>query len=165
MSHKHRLVDQGHAERVVDTRLQVPGELLGPAAVETTLESLWPDRIGHGVRSVEDPRVLELVAESGVALEVCPGSNVALGVYPAPEEVPLRAILDAGVPVALGADDPLLFGSRLAAQYDLARDALGLSDAELARLAESSLSASRAPEALKKAARDDIDAWLVAPPD
>jgi adenosine deaminase len=141
------------------------GELLGPAAVETTLESLWPDRIGHGVRSVEDPRVLELVAESGVALEVCPRSNVALGVYPAAEEVPLRAILDAGVPVALGADDPLLFGSRLAAQYDLAREALGLSDAELARLAESSVAASRAPETLKKAARDDIDAWLAAPPD
>ena len=107
----------------------------GPAAVETTLESLWPDRLGHGVRSAEDPRVLELVAESGVALEVCPRSNIALGVYAGPEEVPLRAILDAGVPVALGADDPLLFGSRLAAQYDLARDALGFTDAELARLA------------------------------
>ena len=111
------------------------GELLGPAAVETTLESLWPDRLGHGVRSAEDPRVLELVAESGVALEVCPRSNIALGVYAEPEEVPLRTILDAGVPVALGADDPLLFGSRLAAQYDLARDALGFTDAELARLA------------------------------
>jgi adenosine deaminase len=140
------------------------GELLGPAAVETTLESLWPDRLGHGVRSAEDPRVLGLVADSGVALEVCPGSNVALGVYGSAAEVPLRALVDAGVRVALGADDPLLFGSRLAAQYDLARDDLGFTDEELAALARASLEASRAPEAVKKAARDDIDTWLATAP-
>lgn len=139
------------------------GELLGPAAVETTLEALWPDRLGHGVRSAEDPRVLEMVAESGVALEVCPGSNVALGVYATGAEVPLRAIVDAGIPVALGADDPLLFGSRLVAQYESAREALGFSDEELARLALGSVEASRAPESLKKTTRDDITDWLAAP--
>lgn len=136
------------------------GELLGPAAVETTLEALWPDRLGHGVRSAEDPRVLEMVAESGVALEVCPGSNVALGVYATAAEVPLRAIVDAGIPVALGADDPLLFGSRLVAQYESAREALGFSDEELARLALGSVEASRAPDSLKKTTRDDITDWL-----
>lgn len=139
------------------------GELLGPAAVESTLEALWPDRLGHGVRSAEDPRVLEMVAESGVALEVCPGSNVALGVYATAAEVPLRAIVDAGIPVALGADDPLLFGSRLVAQYESAREALGFSDEELARLALGSVEASRAPESLKKTTRDDITDWLAAP--
>ena len=140
------------------------GELLGPTAVEATLESLWPDRLGHGVRSAEDPRVLELVAESGVALEVCPLSNVALGVYGSPGEVPLRAIVDAGVPVALGADDPLLFGSRLAAQYETAREALGFDDAGLAALARGSIEASRAPEGTRKAALADLDAWLAADP-
>jgi adenosine deaminase len=135
------------------------GELLGPTAVETTLESIRPDRVGHGVRSVEDPRVLDLVAEQGVALEVCPRSNVALGVYGSAEEVPLRAIVDRGIPVALGADDPLLFGSRLAAQYDTAREALGFSDHDLAELARASLRASRAPEDVRKAALSDIDAW------
>lgn len=139
------------------------GELLGPAAVETTLEALWPDRLGHGVRSAEDPRVLEMVAESGVALEVCPGSNVALGVYATAAEVPLRAIVDAGIPVALGADDPLLFGSRLVAQYESAREALGFSDEELARLALGSVEASRAPDSLKKTTREDITDWLAAP--
>jgi len=138
------------------------GELLGPAAVEATLEALWPDRLGHGVRSAEDPRVLEMVAESGVALEVCPGSNVALGVYATAAEVPLRDIVDAGIPVALGADDPLLFGSRLVAQYESAREALGFSDEELARLALGSVEASRAPEPLKKSTRDDIADWLAA---
>ncbi|NYG06370.1 adenosine deaminase [Phycicoccus badiiscoriae] len=139
------------------------GELLGPAAVEETLEAIRPDRIGHGVRSVEDPRVLELVAESGVALEVCPRSNLALGVYDSPQQVPLRTILEHGIPVALGADDPLLFGSRLADQYELARTALGFSDDELAELARGSVTASRAPAELQKAALEDIDAWLATP--
>jgi adenosine deaminase len=136
------------------------GELLGPTAVESTLEAIRPDRIGHGVRSVEDPRVLELVAESGVALEVCPRSNVALGVYASSAEVPLRAIVEHGIPVALGADDPLLFGSRLVDQYQLARDALGFSDDELASLARGSVTASRAPIELQKSALADIDDWL-----
>ena len=136
------------------------GELLGPTAVETTLESIRPDRIGHGVRSVEDPRVLEMVAQAGVALEVCPRSNVALGVYADASEVPLRAITAHGIPVALGADDPLLFGSRLADQYDTARDVLGFDDAELAELARGSLRASRAPDQVRKTALEDIDSWL-----
>src|SRR5690606_13790609 len=114
------------------------GELLGAQSVMETLEHLDPDRIGHGVRSVEDPQVLDAVAEAGVTLEVCPGSNVALGVYAEPRDVPLRRILDSGIRVALGADDPLLFGNRLAHQYDIARD-LGCSDTELAELARGSI--------------------------
>jgi adenosine deaminase len=136
------------------------GELLGPAAVEATLEALRPDRLGHGVRCVEDPRVLEMVAEAGVGLEVCPGSNVALGVYRRPEEVPLGALVAAGIPLALGADDPLLFGSRLAAQYETARGAHGLDDAALAALARSSIAVSRAPDGIRAAALAGIDAWL-----
>src|SRR4051812_10083599 len=77
------------------------GELLGPDHVRVTLDHLAPDRIGHGVRSVEDPRVLADVVEREITLEVCPGSNVALGVYREPRDVPLRALLDAGVRVAL----------------------------------------------------------------
>jgi adenosine deaminase len=67
------------------------------------------------------------------------------------------------VPVALGADDPLLFGSRLAAQYDAARESLGFDDAELAALARGSIEASRAPEATRKAALADVEAWLAGP--
>ncbi|HET7398677.1 MAG TPA: adenosine deaminase [Intrasporangium sp.] len=135
------------------------GELLGAQSVMETLQFLEPDRIGHGIRAVEDPQVLDAVAEAGVALEVCPGSNVALGVVARPEQVPLRRILDAGVTVALGADDPLLFGSRLASQYAAARD-LGLDDAELAELARGSLRASRAPADVRTAALAGVDAWL-----
>ncbi|EWT02993.1 adenosine deaminase [Intrasporangium oryzae NRRL B-24470] len=135
------------------------GELLGAQSVMETLEHLAPDRIGHGVRCVEDPQVLDAVAEAGVTLEVCPGSNVALGVYAAAAEVPLRRLVDAGIGIALGADDPLLFGSRLAAQYAAARD-LGFDDAGLAAFATSSLTASRAPEHVRKAAVADIETWL-----
>ena len=100
-----------------------------------TLDSLRPDRLGHGVRCVEDPAVLERVVASGVALEVCPGSNVALGVYAEAADVPLRRLVDAGATVALGADDPVIFGSRLAEQYTTAREVHGIDDAGLAALA------------------------------
>jgi adenosine deaminase len=138
------------------------GELLGAQSVMETLEFVAPDRIGHGVRSVEDPQVLDAVAEAGVTLEVCPGSNVSLGVYPHLDDVPLRQIMDAGIPVALGADDPLLFGTRLSDQYTAARR-LGLDDAELAELARGSVQGSRAPEQVRASALADIDAWLTCP--
>jgi adenosine deaminase len=142
--------------------LSVPhgGELAGPHSVRACLDHLGATRIGHGVRSVEDPRTLERVVESGVALEVCPASNVALGVYGAAEQVPLRTLLDAGATVALGADDPLLFGTRLAGQYALARDRLGLDDHALAELARMSLRASNAPASVRADALAGIDAWL-----
>ncbi len=108
------------------------GELLGAASVHACLEHLGADRVGHGIRSVEDPDVLAEVVDRGVTLEVCPSSNVGLGVYAAPEDVPLRTLIDAGARVALGADDPLLFGSRLAEQYVLARESLACTDEELA---------------------------------
>ena len=107
--------------------------------------------------------MLDEVVRRGVTLEVCPGSNVALGVYPEAAAVPLRRLLEAGAQVALGADDPLLFGSRLAAQYELARTALGLGDDELAALARGSVRGSRAPESLRKTLLEDIDAWLASP--
>jgi adenosine deaminase len=136
------------------------GELLGPASVQDTLSVLRPDRIGHGVRCVEDPRVMEEVADAEVTLEVCPGSNVSLGVYARATDVPLPVLLDVGIPVALGADDPLLFGTRLLAQYAAARDQLGLDDADLAALAASSLRGSRAPDHVVRAGLDDIEDWL-----
>jgi len=136
------------------------GELLGAAAVRETLVALNPDRLGHGIRSVEDGRVLDDVVRRGVTLEVCPGSNVALGVYGAARDVPLRQLVDAGAQVALGADDPLLFGSRLSAQYETARTVHALSDVELAELARGSVRGSRAPEAERKRMLADIDGWL-----
>src|SRR3954454_13691703 len=141
------------------------GELLGPAHVRATLEALRPDRLGHGVRAAEDPALLARVCEAGIGLEVCPASNVALGVYPTAADVPLRRLVEAGAQLALGADDPLLFGPRLAAQYRTARDVHGFSDAGLAALARSSVEVSRAPQEVRKQLLAGIDEWLAAEPD
>ncbi len=140
------------------------GELLGPQNVRAALDHLAPDRIGHGVRSVEDPAVLAEVVRRGIVLEVCPGSNVSLGVYAGPDAVPLAALVDAGARIALGADDPLLFGTRLLDQYVTAREVHGLDDAALAGLARASIRGSRAPDVLQAALLADVDAWLAAPP-
>jgi len=136
------------------------GELLGADAVWETLATLGPDRLGHGIRSAEDPRVLAEVVRRGVTLEICPGSNVALGVYGGAGNVPLRQLMEAGAQIALGADDPLLFGSRLNAQYDTARAVHGLSDVELAELARGSVRGSRAPNPARRQVLADIDRWL-----
>jgi adenosine deaminase len=79
--------------------------------------------------------------------------------------VPLRTIVEHDIRVALGADDPLLFGSRLAEQYELARTALGFTDDERAALARGSVMASCAPTDVQDAALADIDAWLATPAD
>ena len=138
------------------------GELLGPEHVRAVVERLAPDRLGHGVRAAEDPQLLDLIVERGIGLEVCPASNASLGVFPQAHDVPLRTLIDAGAKIALSADDPLLFGSRLVAQYQTARD-LGLDDAALARLAADSIRVSRASDDVKQRLLRGVDEWLAAP--
>jgi adenosine deaminase len=136
------------------------GELLGAASVTATLDRLRPDRIGHGVRAVEDPEVVKRIASAGITLEVCPSSNVALGVAPDAASVPVRTLFEAGVPVALGADDPLLFGRRLVKQYEIARDVHGFTPRELADVARMSVLGSAAPDSVRTRLLAAIDAWL-----
>jgi adenosine deaminase len=140
------------------------GELRGADHVRLCLDHLHADRLGHGIRSVEDPGLLDRIVAAGVALEVCPVSNVALGVYTDLTSVPLPELLAAGATVALGADDPLLFGSRLAGQYATMRAAHELSDETLAELARMSFRASRAPDEIRKPALADIDEWIARSP-
>jgi adenosine deaminase len=135
------------------------GELLGPESIRVCLDELHADRLGHGVRVAEDEKLLGRIVEKGVVLELCPVSNVALGVYSDLTSVPLPELMAAGARIALGADDPLLFGSRLAAQYSTMRAAHELTDEQLAQLARSSISASRADDTTKTALLDDVDRW------
>lgn len=138
------------------------GELLGPDHVREVVESLQPSRLGHGVRAGEDPRLLDEIVVDGIGLEVCPASNASLGVYAEASDVPLRRLMDHGAQIALGADDPLLFGSRLVDQYEIARQ-MGLSDRELAELARSSVRISRADDDVKRRLLRGIDDWLAEP--
>ena len=140
------------------------GELRGPANIDACLTYLHADRLGHGVRSIEDPRLLDRIVQDGIPLEVCPASNVALGVYDTYQEVPVRELVAAGAQLGLSADDPLLFGSRLAAQYSILRAAQGFSDEELADLARMSLRSSRAPSDIVEAGLKGVDEWLSTPP-
>jgi adenosine deaminase len=153
------------AERAGLTLAPHGGELLGPDSIRTCLDSLHAHRLGHGVRSAEDPALLDRIVEAGVVLEVCPVSNVALGVYSDLTSVPLPTLLAAGATVALGADDPLLFGSRLAGQYATMRAAHDLDDPDLAELARMSILGSRAPDEVKKELVAEVDQWLAAEPD
>lgn len=139
------------------------GELLGADSVRSCLDVLAADRVGHGVRSIEDPDLVKRIADDGVALEVCPASNVALGVYETLADVPVRSLVEAGVTVALAADDPLLFGSRLTTQYETARDVHGFDDVGLADLARSSVDASLAPPSHRRKILQGIDSWLSTP--
>ena len=102
------------------------GEWAGPRNVWETLEHCLPDRIGHGVRSVEDPALVEHLAAIGIPLEVSPVSNVATGVYPSLAEHPFRLLRDAGVTVTLNSDDPPMFGAWLTDVYRTAAGNLGL---------------------------------------
>jgi adenosine deaminase len=137
------------------------GELSGPGEVRDCLRVLRAHRIGHGVRAVEDQALVEELSAARVTLEVCPSSNVALGVAADTGAVPLRELVAAGVPIALGADDPLLFGYRLLEQYRIARVAHGFTDAALAGLAADSIEGSLAPEDVKARLRAGLAAWLV----
>ncbi|MDR7087825.1 adenosine deaminase [Aeromicrobium panaciterrae] len=150
------------AERAGLALLPHAGELLGPKHVIECLDHLHPNRIGHGVRSAEDEALLDRLANAGVALEVCPTSNVSLGVFSTLEEVPVRKLIASGINVALGADDPLLFGSSLAGQYAVLRAAQEFADAELAELARMSIRSSYAPPEITAPALAGIDTWLAS---
>jgi adenosine deaminase len=117
------------------------GEWAGAASVREALE-LPVTRISHGVRAIEDPGVVAELAARGIVLEVCPTSNVALGVFPSYEEHPLPALMDAGVAVTLGSDDPPWFGATLGGEYAIARERMGLGDEDLRAITRTALGAA-----------------------
>ncbi len=135
------------------------GEWAGPENVWATLEHYQPDRIGHGVRSIEDPRLVEHLAETRIPLEVAPVSNVATGVYPSLAAHPFMRLHQAGVIVTLNSDDPPMFGAWLTDVYEAARNAWDLSDAELAAIAHEGVRASFADDDVKTSIGRGIDAW------
>jgi adenosine deaminase len=136
------------------------GEWAGPQNVWDTLAMYEPDRIGHGVRAIDDPRLVEELASIGIPLEVSPVSNVATGVYPSLAEHPFLRLREAGVVVTLNSDDPSMFGTWLGGVYDAARDGWGLTDAELAELARTGVAASFADAATKRSVLAGIDDWI-----
>ncbi|MFB9320471.1 adenosine deaminase [Cryptosporangium minutisporangium] len=136
------------------------GEACGPASIREALTVGHAERLGHGIRILEDPELVAQVRDAGVPLEVCPSSNVALGFVPSWAEHPLPALVEAGLVVTLNTDVPRVVGSTLTGEYSAVRDTFGASDAELAGLARAGVDASFAPAATKERLRAGIAEWL-----
>ena len=111
------------------------GETVGPASVWAALD-IGAERIGHGIRAIEDPDLLRRLRDDRVPLEVCIASNVMTGAVPSLEAHPVRRLYDAGVPITLATDDPGIFATTLSAEYDLAARHFGFSETELRGIAQ-----------------------------
>jgi adenosine deaminase len=118
------------------------GEAAGAASVRQAIEGLGAERIGHGVRSVEDPALVDLIVERGIPLEVCPTSNLQTSTVDSWQEHPLPGLLARGVKVNLNTDDPSISGIDLAHEYRVAEEKLGMGEAELRRLQENAVEAA-----------------------
>jgi len=135
------------------------GESSGPEGVWDAVELLGADRIDHGVRAVEDPALVDLLAERGIALGICPTSNLSLGVYRSMAEHPIDRLRRAGVRVSVNTDDPALLGATLEGEYALCQDAFGWGDEELRAVAAASIAASFAGADLKARLAARLQRW------
>jgi adenosine deaminase len=127
------------------------GEFTGPASIWTALYHLGAQRIGHGLRAVEDPELLAYLREHRITLEVCPTSNVRLGLVPSLERHPLRTFLEAGVPVTVSSDDPLLLHTDLTRELWAVQRACGLTLDDLGGLMATAARAAFLPPAARTA--------------
>jgi len=122
------------------------GETVGPESIWSALRELKPDRIGHGLRAIDDPELVRYLAEKQIPVEVCITSNVITGCCTTLADHPVRKLFDAGVLIVLNTDDPDMFHTTLTNEYRIARDVFGFSQDELRELAKNSFRASFLPE-------------------
>lgn len=127
------------------------GEQWGAPSLRETLDLLEPDRIGHGVRCLEDAEIVAELRDRNIPLEVCPSSNVALGVCPSFAEHPLPRLMAAGIAVSLGSDDPPLFGTTLTEEYRRCAATFGWGRKELLALAQAAVEQSFMADEAKRA--------------
>jgi len=118
------------------------GEAAGAESVRQAVLGLKAERIGHGIRAIEDPAVLDLLAERRIPLEVCPTSNLHTSTVRDYRSHPLPALLRRGIRCTLNTDDPSISGLDLAHEYRVASEELGLSAAEIRRMQETAVEAA-----------------------
>lgn len=133
------------------------GETVGPDEVWAAVTELGAERIGHGIGAAGDPRLLEHLAEHGIALEVCPVSNLRTGAVRDIADHPLPKLVAAGVPVTLATDDPGMFHTDLDAEYLLCHEVFGMGVPELAEIARTGARAAYCSAELRDALLAEID--------
>jgi adenosine deaminase len=138
------------------------GEHAGPESVWGAIRALHAERIGHGVRAVEDPTLVRYLAEHRITLDVCPLSNVRLGVAPSLERHQLPTLLDAGVTVTLNSDDPSLFNTSLSDDYATLVEPFGLSVEQIDEIVLNGFRSSFLPVERKQALISKVEADLAA---
>ena len=118
------------------------GEWGGPQSVRDAISDLGVERIGHGARAIEDLALVDEIAERGIVLELCPGSNVALGIYPTVRAHPIGEMHRRGVRVTVSTDDPPFFHTTMEREYQMLHDAFDWDDGVFAQIARTSLDAA-----------------------
>ena len=139
------------------------GEEGSPEYVWEALDLLHVERVDHGVRSLEDPRLVARLRDERIPLTVCPFSNVRLRVVPSLQAHPLRRMMDAGLTCTVNSDDPAYFGGYAGENLEATAKALALSDAQIVALARNSFDASFIDDALRRRYQSEIDAATAMP--
>jgi len=136
------------------------GETVGPSSIWGAIDELHADRIGHGVRCLEDPALVSVLRERQIPLEVCPTSNICLGVFPAFEDHPLPRLIEAGLYVTVNSDDPPMFGTTLTDEYLKSAAAFGFDEARIRDLVLNAARASFLDEPSKAGLVDRIETGM-----
>jgi len=136
------------------------GESSGPEGIRDALDYLLAERIDHGVRAVEDPSLVTELADRRVFLDVCPTSNVLLGIAPSLAAHPVEPLRQAGVPLSLNTDDPLLFGTDVAREYCTCAQQFGWGRDTVASIARTSIEACFANDDLRATLLRDLQDYL-----
>jgi len=135
------------------------GEEAGPESVWGALLALGAERIGHGVRSIEDPQLIDHLVERQIPLEVCPTSNLRTGVVAHWDQHPVGRLIDAGVKVTINTDDPAMFDANLAEEFSILEERFGLDEAAIKRLSLAVVESSWADEATRVSLTERVEDW------
>ena len=133
------------------------GETGGPESVWGALHALGAERIGHGVRAIEDPLLMTYLREHHITLEVNPTSNIVLGIYPTLERHPFPYLLHAGIPLTVNSDDPSLFGTTLTQELIRVATTFNLTWEDIRSLMTNAVEAAFLGEEEKRILREKMD--------
>jgi adenosine deaminase len=139
------------------------GEADGPRSVWGAIRSLGVERIGHGIRSVEDPELVDYLVEHQIPLEVCPTSNLRTGVVRDWDEHPVTTLVESGTVVTINTDDPAMFHTTLAGEFSTLAERLGFGDSTLKRLSLAAIESSWADDETRTRIGLDIERWWMSP--